>query len=334
MTDLWITLGPASLGIQQDIFRLGVRGVRLTFSFGTPELQRERALSLRDAASQLGVPCTIIADLPGEKIRLGQFSGTDSFAVVPHQEFALADSPEGDPTATGVLPVPHREFLDSLQVGDHLVIGDGSAELIVESVSGSDVHARATGAGVINQTRGLVLRDGAFTPKCLTDADKSYLEYAATAGAFDMVALSFVNSAQDVSDARRILSECGSELPIVAKIETRSGVAAADEIAQAADVLMAGRGDLALYMPWVELPRLVERIAAAADGAGIPWVLATQVAEGLERFSFPTRAEICDLVHWLDVGCGAVMLSYETVFGANAGGAIKCTRALLDRWGR
>ena len=149
-----------------------------------------------------------------------------------------------------------------------------------------------------------------------------------------MVAISFTSSAGDVEEARRILAENGCPMPVIAKIETGAGVDAAMEIAHAADMVMAGRGDLALYMPWIELPGLVKQIAGAARRTKTPWILATQIAEGMEHFSIPTRAEICDIARWLDDGCAAVMLSNETVFGRNAAGAIRSTKELIDRWGR
>ena len=333
MTDLWITLGPASLDIQPQLFELGVGGARLTFSYGTPELQENRALNLKAAARTHGKHFLTIADLPGEKVRLGEFQGLDSVMAEPRQEFTLVDSYHEDPAATGRLPVPHAKFMESLRVGDRLVVGDGSVELYVVAISGHEVTARADDRGIINQTRGLTLQNGAFVPACLTGNDKKNLAFVAKSGAFDMIAISFASSAKDVADARRILAENGCSMPVIAKIETAPGVDAAAEIADAADMVMAGRGDLALYMPWVELPGLVKRIADAARQTETPWILATQIAEGLENFSFPTRAEICDLARWLDDGCAAVMLSYETVFGRNAAGAIRSTRALLDRWG-
>lgn len=334
MTDLWITLGPSSLAFQSELFGLGVSAVRLTFSYGTPKLQEERALAIRAAASGAELRCLTIADLPGEKVRLGLFDNADSVSVHPRQEFTLVNSRREEPGANGRIPVPHANFMASLRVGDMLIVGDGSVELSVTAKSSSEVRVRSDHGGIMNQTRGITLQNGKFTPVCMTNDDKANLAFVAQSGAFDMVALSFVSSAEDVRVARQILSERGSRIPIVAKIETGPGVDAAKDIADAADMIMAARGDLALYMPWLELPGLVKRIASAADEAGTPWVLATQVVEGMEQFSFPTRAEICDLAHWIESGCAAVMLSYETVFGRDSLSAIRSTKAMIDRWGR
>jgi pyruvate kinase len=151
--------------------------------------------------------------------------------------------------------------------------------------------------------------------------------------AFDAVALSFVGSDAELKRVRERIQRAGRTVAIVAKIETPAGVANADAICQAADVVMAARGDLALTAPWTELPAAVRAIAASARAAGKPWLLATQVAEGLERFAFPSRAEICDLAHWLAEGCAGVLLSYETAFGSRPTAAVSSVASLLARWG-
>jgi pyruvate kinase len=126
----------------------------------------------------------------------------------------------------------------------------------------------------------------------------------------DAVAVSFVDGATVVDEVRQLTG-----LPVVSKIETAGGLEVLSTICSASDYVMAARGDLALAVPWVELPGAVQQIASACRDSGTPCILATQFAEGIEKFALPTRAEICDLAHWLDEGAAGVMLSYETVFG-------------------
>ena len=334
MTDLWITLGPSSIDRLDELIRLGVTGVRLTFSFGTPELQEERARFIQKSAISAEKRCLAIADLPGEKVRLGEFGEADSFQVEAGQTSNIVATETGNPVTTGRVPLPNEAFVAGLQVGETLVIGDGSAVGKVEETSDRGAVVRWANSGLINQRRGVTLRGTSFTPRCLTDEDVEFLRFVAQSSDFDMVALSFVSEPEDVLTARSILAEYGSSIPIVAKIETLPGVARLSEIYSVADIVMAARGDLALQAEWYDLPGYVKEIAQTAAQAAKPWILATQVAEGLERFAMPTRAEICDLSHWLEEGCAAVMLSYETVFGSNAVGAVTCTKTLLDRWGR
>jgi pyruvate kinase len=121
-------------------------------------------------------------------------------------------------------------------------------------------------------------------------------------------------------------------LPIVAKIETALGVANIKEICQTADAVMLARGDLALATPWEELFNHCMSVTRVADEHNVPWILATQLAEGLERFQFPTRAEICDLAHWLTNGASGAMLSYETAFGSRPIEAVVAVKRLMTSY--
>jgi pyruvate kinase len=293
MTHLWITLGPSSLGREKEMLGLGATGARLTFSFGTPELQLERARVLREAARASGRPCLNVADLAGEKYRLGAFAGPPTIEAESGRRFRLTLSDQLDPLALRALPVPAQTFFEHLTPGDVITVGDGAAELSVVDCADSEASVEVTLGGVINQFRGLTVRGKAFRPRALTDKDRSDLEFIAQHEEFDAVAVSFVSSAADVVAARGALA--GRDLPVIAKIETAHGVENIEEICTAADMVMAARGDLALSIPWVDLPEAVELIIGGARATGTPWILATQIAEGLERFSLPTRAEICDL---------------------------------------
>jgi pyruvate kinase len=330
MTHLWITLGPSSLDREAEFLRRGATGVRLTFSYGTPELQLERARHLRKIASEVGRPCLIVADLAGEKFRLGGFAAAPSIPVEAGMRFTLAEVPVSDPAAA-ILPVPENRFLDGLTVGDVITVGDGGAELAVVATGADGVVVQAVVEGTLQQFRGLTVRGGGFNPRALTDKDRADLEFVVRHEEFDAVALSFVSSSSDLAIAHEIMG--ARRLPVIAKIETARGVERIEEISRGADMVMAARGDLALSIPWVDLPAAVTAIADAAARTGTPWILATQVAEGLERFTLPTRAEICDLAHWLNRGCSGVMLSYETVFGGNALAAVESVEALVRRWG-
>ncbi|MEU8173227.1 pyruvate kinase [Microbispora hainanensis] len=331
MTHLWFTLGPSSLGKEAELLTRGATGVRLTFSYGTPELQLERAHQLRKEAAQAQRPCFVIADLAGEKFRLGEFAGKPSVQFAPGTVLRLVNATKSDPACEQALPIPDRSFFEHLTPGDVITVGDGAAELRVVDHSGQTVLVEVVAKGVIDQTRGMTVRGTAFRPRAITAKDESDMQFVAQHEEFDAVALSFVSTAEDIATARELLG--GRNITVIAKIETALGIANIREICREADMVMAARGDLALSIPWVDLPEAVKQIAAAADDAGIPWILATQVVEGLERFSIPTRAEICDLANWLDNGCAGVLLSYETVFGGNASGAVTAVNALVRRWG-
>jgi pyruvate kinase len=334
MNELWYTPGPASLGKEEEILRAGATGARLTFSFGTPPLQEERARRLREAARQASRPCRVVADLAGEKFRLGEFVDGPSIPVRAGDPVRLVAAGAGGSADGGLtLPVVTPDFFAVLNRGAVVVIGDGGAILAVTANAAAEARAEAAADGVIDQCRGLTVQGAGRPPASLTDKDLADLDFVLGSPAFDSVAVSFVASAADVLRVRDRATRARREIAVVAKIETPAGVAEAGAVCRVADQVLVGRGDLALTAPWTELFGSVRTVAAAARSQGVPWLLATQIAEGLERFAFPTRAEICDLAHWLQEGCAGVLLSYETAFGRRPVDAVAAVAALLAHWG-
>ena len=325
--EFWITLGPSSADHLRSMFQSGVNGVRFTFSYGTPELQVDRAREVGRTAESLGRRCLRIADLPGQKYRLGRFQGEQIVRFEAGSAATLSVSREDDPSKSRRLPVPQPSFFDFLSKGDIVTVGDGSALLHVMTVDAQSANVEFVEDAVVEQTRGLTIQSERFRPDPLGDSDRIALDPIRDSGAFDAVAVSFVDGAPVVDEVRQLTG-----LPVVSKIETAGGLEALSTICPASDYVMAARGDLALTVPWVELPGAVQQIASACRDSGTPWILATQVAEGLEKFALPTRAEICDLAHWFDEGAAGVMLSYETVFGTQPMRAVRAVSALVERW--
>jgi pyruvate kinase len=332
---LWYTVGPASLGKEEDLFRNGATGIRLTFNFGTPELQHERAVNIKAAAAQVGSECFVVADLGGEKFRIGTFVGDPTVTASAGALVRLVHAETGAPSSDDLtLPIPNSKFLSQLKKGSIVTVGDGSAVFVVTKKSDRDVLAEMTSEGVINNCRGLTIQGEEFQPKSLTSKDLTDLDHILSSPVYDAVALSFVGSDTDVSTARQLANKAKRDIPIVAKIETAAGVANIDSICKVSDFVMVARGDLAVAIPWLDLPSAVKEISLTAKSKSIPWILATQIAEGLERFTMPTRAEICDLARWMEDGCAGILLSYETAFGAKPIAAVTCTAALMNRWSR
>jgi len=244
--------------------------------------------------------------------------------------FGSTASQPSDP----VLPVQSSAFFAQIREGSVVTVGDGGAVLQIKRVAGDEAWAEVLQDGIVDQNRGLTVQGREFQPLALTEKDLADLEHILRSPLYDVVALSFVSSEKDVLRVRKLAQEVGSHIAVLAKIETAGGVENIDAICSSSDAVMAARGDLALALPWVELPHAVTQIARHAVAKGTPWVLATQVLEGLERFALPTRAEICDLAHWLQQGCAGVLLSYETAFGRCPELAVTSAAALLARWGQ
>lgn len=333
---LWFTYGPKTDDdrVLEDLFRFGATGARLTFSYGTPDLQAERASRIRRAASRAGCSAYIVADLQGEKCRFAKIEGVQEIPVASGSRVLLTADTSDVTGDLKMLPLQLPSYLETFEPGDVIIEGDGALLLRVVERNRSGVVCSPLTDGVLHPGRGLMVRKPDFKPAAMTEKDRADLRAVSATDLFDGVAVSFVSSAADVREARSVLASSRNRPIIIAKIETALGIRNIGEIAAEADGLMAARGDLALSMPWEDLPAAVETLSQAATQAKRPWILATQLAEGLERFAFPTRAEICDLAHWFKSGAHGAMLSYETAFGPRGIDAVSCIRRIIERYQR
>lgn len=328
--DIWFTMGPASShsDVIKKIVEEGATGVRLTFSYGTPQIQIQRAEMVTNSAKEVGKTCKIIADLAGEKIRLGEFGKSNHLAVKEGERLQIVSSKFD--FENKIIPLNSEDFIDRVVEGDNLIVGDGSVILSIVEKQDNGLLCEVTKGGVINPNRGVIAQSDSFQPACLTSKDLDDLDEIIKSDSFDAVALSFVSNARDVLRVREILEKSHVNIPIISKIETRQGVENASSIASASDAVMVARGDLALFSPWQELGNMTEQIVAQVKNAQKPWIMATQLVEGLERFVFPTRPEICDLTRWAKEGASAFLLSYETAFGPRPVDAVYCVNEILS----
>jgi pyruvate kinase len=331
---IWFTYGPNTKddSVLRALFEAGATGVRLTFSYGTPELQGERATQLRNVANEVGRTIVIVADLQGEKCRFSKIEGIDEIAIKTGQPFILTAAAADLESSPLRLQIQLPKYLETLQSGDVIIEGDGGLLINVLERTAEGVLCATENDGVIHPGRGIIVRKSDFRPTPMTGKDKEDLTFVARSGLFDMAAISFVGDPMDVSEAKRIIAEEHSSMDVLAKIETQLGIDRIEGIAKEADALMAARGDLALTLPWVELYSAVSKLSDGAKAAGTPWILATQLAEGLERFAFPTRPEICDLAHWISQGAAGAMLSYETAFGPKPVDAVRYVTEIVRRY--
>ena len=330
---VWFTYGPQTTkdDVIGQMFEAGATGARLTFSYGTPELQCERATQLRDVGRRVGVKPYLVADLQGEKCRFSKIDGVDEIPV-RQDEPILITSKEIELTHRPIhVPIQIPRYLDALDIDDVIVEGDGALLLRVIRKGDDGVLCVPDRDGALHPGRGLLVRKPSFRPGAMTEKDRADVQAIDRSGdLFDAIAVSFVGDVQDIREGRKMMTKNGRELSVIAKIETELGVRNLHSISKEADGLMAARGDLALTTHWINLYSQVSEISRVAKEARIPWILATQIVEGLEHFVIPTRAEICDLAHWVSEGAAGIMLSYETAFGPKPVEAVKTVRELVD----
>jgi pyruvate kinase len=304
----------------------GADVVRHTGSFGNFALHEDRVLKARaNAASS----AEHFLDLPGEKLRLAAFAESPTIPVEDGERLVL--SPAARPVAGPARWLPVAAERLELEVGSSLFVGDGDVSLeVVRELAPECFEVRVAGGGTIEQGRGLASSDAALEPSCITDRDLELLSSVASSEAFDGVMLSFVASPSEVMTARRILDASSRQVKVFAKIETHAGVQATADIAAVADGLVAGRGDLALYAGPARLHANVTAVVQAGLDQNVTTVVATQVIESLMTRSLPSRAEMCDIAHWVEAGCQAFMLARETAFGRDPIRPVAYLRAFLS----
>ena len=305
------TVGPASRSPEmlEKLFRAGADAFRVNMSHGEHAVHAETIAAIRALERKVNRPITVLCDLQGPKLRVGQFK--DGRAVIRHSgHFTLDRNPEpGDETR---VQLPHPELFGILKPGQRLLIDDGKLRLRVIRADDNEILCSAEVGGVISDRKGVNVPDAVIPVPAMTDKDRRDLAFAVSQGA-DWIALSFVQRPEDVAEARRLMGGYGA---LMAKIEKPAAISRLDEILELADGLMVARGDLGVELNPEQVPPLQKRIVEKARREGKPVVVATQMLESMIESPTPTRAEVSDVANAVYDGADAVMLSAETAAGA------------------
>ncbi|HEX2175399.1 MAG TPA: pyruvate kinase [Nocardioidaceae bacterium] len=307
------TLGPATES-PESVRRLvdsGMDVARLNMSHGDHAEQEQRYRRVRQAADDTGRGVGVLVDLQGPKIRLGKFA--DGSAVLNEGDtFTITTrdvAGDGSVCSTTYTGLP-----GDVGVGDEVLIDDGNVRLRVQHVGDTDVETVVEIPGKVSNHKGINLPGVAVSVPALSEKDIDDLRWALRLRA-DWIALSFVRSAQDVEDVRRVMKEEGIYLPVIAKIEKPQALENLDEIVGAFDGFMVARGDLGVEMPLENVPLAQKRIIELARLHAKPVIVATQMLESMVSAPRPTRAEASDVANAVLDGADAVMLSGETSVG-------------------
>lgn len=312
-TKIVATLGPASEDddVVTSMLEAGVDVVRLNLSHGNLEDHVSRLVQVRRIAERLGRQVAVIADLPGPKIRSGQFPAGGIALTTGH---VLALVP-GDHDCSGdVVSVDYPSLVDDIDVDDRIVIGDGAIVLRAIAVDDAGVQAVVETGGHVQGRPGVHLPSDASRLSAPTDDDLLYAARMVAAGV-DFLALSFVRDESDVEKLRSALAP--ADVSIISKIETSTAIDHLARIIDASDALMIARGDLGIECPLEDVPHLQKRIIRACIADGVPVITATQMLESMISAPAPTRAEVSDVANAVFDGTDAVMLSGETAIGVD-----------------
>ncbi|HWB39385.1 MAG TPA: pyruvate kinase [Candidatus Saccharimonadales bacterium] len=310
-TKIVATVGPSTNSYESilDLIKSGANGIRLNFSHGTPEERTQQIKWIREASQEMGKPVAIIQDLQGPKIRLGDFDGEHIVKKGQGLTFAY----EADYVANGYLPTQY-DLSQKVKRGERIYLCDGKVRTVVTSVRDGLVHVEAENNGVLLKRKGMNLPDTDFGGDIITAKDRADLVYGSAAD-IDYVALSFVQTADDIAGLRKLLKGMNSPAKIIAKIETKSAVDHLEDIIAASDAVMIARGDLAVETPAESVPIVQRQIIGLGRHYAKPTIVATQMLASMTEAPEPTRAEVSDVATAVMLGVDSVMLSDETASG-------------------
>ncbi len=303
------TLGPASGSpeIIRQLFEAGADVFRLNMSHGSYDDVAGWHKAIRAVEQELSRPIGILVDLQGPKLRVGKMA--NDVVLEEGKPFRLElDDVEGDATRAAL---PHVEIFAALKPGMALLLDDGKIRLEVIDVSPGGADTLVKVGGPLTSNKGVNVPDAILPVTALTAKDGEDLEFALSLGV-DWVALSFVQRAADITEAKEII---GDRAWVMAKMEKPRAMDHLDEIIEVCDGIMVARGDLGVELPIEQVPGLQKAITRAARRAGKPVVVATQMLESMIEAPGPTRAEVSDVATAVFEGADAVMLSAESAVG-------------------
>ncbi|MBU0645977.1 pyruvate kinase [Patescibacteria group bacterium] len=325
-TKIVCTIGPASAqpATLKAMMKSGLNVARLNFSHGTHQSHEELIKLIRTTSQKLGLPVAILGDLQGPKIRLGDLP--EAGVKLKNGEVVQFSTAVSNYQSGGALPLTYKGLHQDLKKGHRFLIDDGLLELVVIGIKGRVISAKVINGGVVTSHKGMNFPDSTLSVSPITAKDKKDVEFAVKQGV-DWLALSFVTSAKNILDLRRLIKKAAKKnqvLPrIIVKIEKHEAIDHFDEILAVVDGVMVARGDLGIEIPAEEVPIRQKEIIEKCRLAGKPVVVATQMMDSMIRNPRPTRAEVSDVANAVFDHTDAVMLSGESATGKYPVKAVK-----------
>ena len=314
-TKIVATIGPASSSpdVIRQMVKAGMSVARLNFSHGTYHDHARMVSLLRSVSKELDTPITLLQDLQGPKIRVGELpkgsltlNEGDAISLVPANK--SADQPN-------TVSIDYPYLAQEAEPGTQVLLDDGLLELSIEKIQPDTVLCRVIQGGVLKSRKGVNLPDLELNLPSMTEKDEQDLDFGLSQGV-DLVSLSFVRRAEDIRILKSLLVQKGApDLPVLAKIEKPQAIANLEAIIEECDALMVARGDLGVEMKPEKVPMLQKQMIRLCNLKGIPVITATQMLDSMIRNPRPTRAEASDVANAIIDGTDAVMLSGESAVG-------------------
>ncbi len=325
------TIGPASDNFEtlKAMAEAGMNVARLNFSHGDYEGHEKKLKLIRRVERSTKKPLAALLDTKGPEIRTGHVKDGEIFLnqgdkiILSSCEQAFEGTPEK-------IWVNYKLLAHEVEPGQNIYIDDGTLNLEVEKIHGDDVHCKVIVGGSLRNTKGINLPGSDITLPALSEKDKEDIAWGIQHG-MEYLAVSFVKTAQDIKDVRRLIQSYGGNMKILAKIETRQAVQNIEEIVDVVDGVMVARGDLGVEIATEDVPLVQKKIIEMCRVRGKVVIVATQMLDSMIRNPRPTRAEASDVSNAVLDGTDAVMLSGETASGSYPVQAVATMRRIVDR---
>ena len=328
-TKIVCTLGPATDrdGVLRELLLAGMDVARFNFSHGSHEEHKGRLDALKALREELHLPVAAMLDTKGPEIRLKTFA-KGSVQLRTGQEFTLTtEDIVGDESRCAIT---YGELPQDVKPGQTILLDDGLVRLTVLETTASTIRCRVENDGVMKDRKGVNVPNVRLSMPYMSQRDREDILFGIQQG-FDYIAASFVRTAADVREIRRLLDEQNSNIQIIAKIENQEGVSNLADILAAADGVMVARGDMGVEIDFTEIPIIQKDMIAQCVAAGKPVITATQMLDSMIEHPRPTRAEITDVANAIYDGTSAIMLSGETAAGKYPVEAVRTMDAIAQR---
>ncbi len=329
-TKIVATIGPASSSkeVLRSMIIEGLDVVRLNFSHGAHEDHKKVIDFVREIDAELGTNTSLLADLQGPKLRVGEMEN-GSVELIVGQKIQISTVKQIG--TSSVLYTNYKEFAQDVKAGERVLLDDGKIVMEILSTNGKDnVECVIIQGGPLSSKKGLNLPNTKVSLPSLSEKDLSDLHFALGENV-DWIGLSFVRTAKDVSELREIIDSTEKHAKIVAKIEKPEAVEEIDGIIASTDAVMVARGDLGVEIPLQNVPLVQKMIVNKCVEHGRPVIVATQMMESMVINMTPTRAEVTDVANAVLDGADAVMLSGETSVGKYPVEAIRMMNSIIGQ---
>jgi len=313
-TKIICTLGPSTDNdkILRDLMLSGMDVARFNFSHADHEEHLGRLKLVEKIREEVGIPIATLLDTKGPEIRIGTFRDGKKIQLIKGQTFVLTSRDvEGDETEVSI---SFPNLIYDIEVGTTILIDDGLIEMVVTEITATDIICLVKNSGTISDRKGVNVPGINLSMPFISDKDRADILFGINHG-FDFIAASFVRTAEDVKEIRKMLNKHNSLTKIIAKIENLQGVDNIDAIIDAADGIMIARGDMGVEIPYEEVPVIQKMIIKKVYNSGKQVITATQMLDSMIKNPRPTRAEATDVANAIYDGTSAIMLSGETAAG-------------------